>query len=51
MINIVEKTVDELYKVYGTDSGYLFGLAPKYRDSIQAIVRFTLNYNKGENDG
>ena len=44
----VEKVVNELYRAYGSDTGYLLGLEPKYRDTVQVIVKFTLNYNKGE---
>jgi len=45
----VEKVVNELYKAYGSDTGHLLGLEPKYRDTVQVIVKFTLDYNKGEN--
>lgn len=45
-----EKITDALYKKYGSDTGYLFGIEPKYRDGVQVIVRFTLDYNKGEKD-
>lgn len=44
----VEEVVNELYEAYGTDSGYLLGLEPKYRDTVRVIVKFTLDYNKGE---
>lgn len=47
-MNNVEEIVNELYRAYGTDSGYLLGLEPKYRDTVQVIVKFTLEYNKGE---
>ena len=40
----VEKITNELYKTYGNDTGYLLGLEPKYRDTVQVIVRFTLDY-------
>lgn len=42
----IQKITDELYRTYGTDSGHLLGLEPKYRDTVQAIIRFTLDYNK-----
>ena len=32
-----------LYEAYGSDSGYLFSIEPKYRDSVQAIVEYTLS--------
>lgn len=46
----VRGIINALYKAYGTDSGYLLGLELKYRDSVQVIVRFTLNHinEKGE---
>lgn len=43
-----EEVVNKLYKAYGGDSGYLLGLEPKYRDTVQVIVGFTLDYNKSE---
>jgi len=48
----VERITNELYKAYGSDTGYLLGLEPKYRDTVRAIVKFTLEYNKlkGAND-
>lgn len=36
-----------LYGAYGSDTGYLLGLEPKYRDTVQIIVKFVLEYNKG----
>ncbi len=46
----VKKITDELYRVYGSDTGYLLGLEPKYRDTVRVIVKFTLDYDKGENN-
>ncbi len=43
-----ERITNELYKAYGSDTGYLLGLEPKYRDTVQVIVKFTLDYDKGE---
>ena len=45
MLN-VEEVVNELYKAYGSDTGHLLGLEPKYRDTVQVIVRFTLKNSK-----
>ena len=44
----VEKITNELYGAYGSDTGYLFGLEPKHRNVVQAIVEFTLDHNKEE---
>ena len=40
----VKKITDELYKTYGSDTGHLLGLEPKYRDIVEKIVKFTLEY-------
>jgi len=48
----VERITNELYEAYGSDTGYLLGLEPKYRDIVRVIVKFTLEHNKlkGAND-
>jgi len=43
-----ERITNELYEAYGSDTGHLLGLEPKYRDIVQVIVRFTLDKEKGE---
>lgn len=40
--------VNEIYKLYGTDSGYLFGLHPEKRDIVEAIVKTTLIIKESE---
>lgn len=40
----VKKITDELYEAYGSDTGHLLGLEPKYRDTVQVIVKFALDY-------
>ena len=42
----VERITNELYKAYGSDTGYLLGLEPKYRDTVQVIVKFALDYKR-----
>ncbi len=42
-MNKAERITNELYKAYGSDAGYLLGLEPKYRDTVQVIVKFTLD--------
>jgi hypothetical protein len=37
-----------LYKAYGTDSGYLFGITPDKRDSVEAIVQVIIDMCKYE---
>ena len=44
----VKKITNELYKTYGSDTGHLLGLEPKYQETVERIVKFTLDYNKGE---
>ena len=46
----VKEIVNELYKAYGGDTGYFLGLEPKYRDIVQIIVKFTLDYDKGKDN-
>ena len=47
-MNKAERITNELYKAYGSDTGYLLGLELKYRETVQVIVKFTLDYDKGE---
>jgi len=37
-----KRIADKLYKIYGTDSGHLFGLLPNERLSVEAIVQSTI---------
>jgi len=37
-----------IYKVFGTDSGYLLGIEPDKRHSVEAIVQCTLDYKEIE---
>ncbi len=46
----VERVTNKLYRAYGSDTGYLLGLEPKYRDTVQVIIRFALNYDKGKGE-
>ena len=46
----VKEIVRELYKAYVSDTGHLLGLEPKYRDTVQVIVKFALEHNKGEGE-
>jgi len=34
-----EEITDTLYAVYGSDSGYLFGIPPDLKYAVQAIVK------------
>ena len=43
MAKEAKEITDMLYEEYGSDSGYLLGIEPKYRKSVQVIVRFTLD--------
>lgn len=35
----IEELVQDIYRAYGTDSGYLFGLNPNQRIIVEAIVK------------
>ncbi len=43
MAREVKEITDTLYKEYGSDSGYLLGIEPKYRESVEVIVKFVLS--------
>jgi len=45
----VERITNLLYGTYGSDSGHLLGLEPKYRDTVQVIIKFTLDRVTREN--
>jgi hypothetical protein len=44
----VWKMVEAIYKLYGSSSGYLFGLPPQMRSIVEAIVQATLNCLEGD---
>ena len=37
-----KRIADKLYVLYGSDSGYLFGIPPERRNSVEAIVQATI---------
>jgi hypothetical protein len=41
-----KEIVERIYRAYGTDSGFLFGLPPEYKDAVETIVRVALNMDK-----
>lgn len=41
-----KEIAEMIYRAYGTDSGYLFGLPPEYKDAVETIVRVALNIDK-----
>lgn len=38
-----KRITEHIYKAYGSDSGYLFGILPNYRSAVEAIVQCTLD--------
>jgi len=41
-----KEIVEMMYSAYGTDSGYLFGIPPEYKDAVGTVVQVTLNIDK-----
>lgn len=41
-----EKIVGLIYKLYGSDSGVLFGIESKHKKAVEVIVRLTLEMEK-----
>ena len=39
-----ERITDLIYKAYGTDTGYLFGLEPGWRCVVFQIVKQTIRF-------
>jgi len=35
----IEILVKELYLIYASDSGYLFGIPPEHKDGVKSIVK------------
>jgi hypothetical protein len=42
MEQIYLDTTDKIYKLYGTDSGYLFGIPPSLRGAVEVVVKVTM---------
>ena len=34
---------DRIYRLYGSDSGYLLGIPPELKTAVEAIVKLTVN--------
>jgi hypothetical protein len=43
-----EELVQKIYRAYGSDSGYLFGLNPNQRPIVAAIVKAALQFIESE---
>jgi len=39
----VDELLEKLYKDYGTDTGYLFGISPTSRPAVKAIIQFVID--------
>ncbi len=39
-----EKITEWIYKQYGSETGFLMGIAPRSRVSVESIVRLALQY-------
>jgi hypothetical protein len=37
-----------IYKMYGSDSGWLFGLSPDHKEAVEAIVEASIWIHKKE---
>lgn len=37
-----KEITDKIYKLYGSDSGYLFGIKPEYKSVVESIVSLTI---------
>jgi len=37
----LDKLVEKIYALYGSDSGYLFGIPPCQRPGVAAVIRMT----------
>jgi len=42
-MNTAKDITQQLYELYGSDSGYLFGIEPKHRDAVELIVKISMN--------
>lgn len=45
-----KKITELIYKSYGTGTGYLFGIPPESKPTIEAIVDATLSFSKDIED-
>ena len=39
-----EEITERLYRVYGSHSGWLFGISPDKKDSVEAVVQSVMNF-------
>lgn len=37
-----KRITDLIYHAYGSGTGYLFGIEPRWRSSVEAIVKLTI---------
>ncbi len=38
------KITDAIYKKYGSETDYLFGIEPKHKESIDMVIKITLDF-------
>lgn len=38
----IEKITARIYDMYGSHTGYLFGIEPRHRGSVESVVKVTL---------
>lgn len=43
-----KEITERIYKMYGTDSGWLFGFAPEDRITVEMIIKIALKIDKEE---
>jgi hypothetical protein len=41
---------DTIYKLYGTDSGCLFGMPPAFREAVSAVVEAAIFINQHDRE-
>ena len=44
----IEQITAQIYEAYGSSTGYLFGIEPKHRGAVEAVVKTTLMIIEGE---
>lgn len=46
MEELVIKITDDIYKAYGSDTGFLFGIPPNLRNAVEGVVKAVLVHDE-----
>lgn len=50
LIEGADRITSKIYKLYGSDTGYLFGIEPEHKAAVKSIVQLVLEMEKDKDN-